>query len=114
MTSATTEFSKGLIAGDPELGAAVAANAERRALALALRDMRKWAGLTQKALAARSGLSQSHISKMEAPSGPAPTTESLQRYAGGCGARLWIEFRAKPDAPRRRGRAEPAIAAAGL
>lgn len=66
--------------------------APKRELALALRALRKSVNLTQQEVAARSGLTQSHISKMEAPDGPMPTDESKVKYARACGADVLIGF----------------------
>lgn len=81
-----------LIAEDTALGEAHETNTPKRELALALRALRKRANLTQQQIAARSGLTQSRVSKMEAPNGPMPTTESLTRYAEACGSNLCIAF----------------------
>ncbi len=61
-------------------------------LATALRALRKSAGMTQVDVQKASGLSQSHISKVEAATGPIPSTETIIRYARACNARPRIEF----------------------
>lgn len=99
--AAKTKTAKGrslgeiLLDADPELRASFEANTEKRDLALALRSLRRWAGLTQAEVAERSGLSQSHISKIEAATGPMPTTETLHRYAAACDAKVQIGFLAR-------------------
>lgn len=87
-----TKLRETLLAEDRELSASYERNAPKRKLALALRSLRKDAGLTQEQVAARSGLTQSHVSKMESATGPMPTTESLNRYADACGSDLCLSF----------------------
>lgn len=88
----TTDLKRKLLGEDAELRASFERNTEKRNLALAVRAMRKWAGLTQVEVAELSGLSQSHVSKIESATGPMPQTETLQKYAAACKARVWIEF----------------------
>jgi len=57
----------------------------------AMLDARKAAGLTQKDLAARTGIAQADISRLE--NGNAnPSLKTLQRLADGMGMRLKLEF----------------------
>lgn len=57
----------------------------------AMLDARKAAGLTQKDLAARTGIAQADISKLE--NGNAnPSLRTLQRLAAGMGMQLKVEF----------------------
>ncbi len=57
----------------------------------AMLDARKEAGLTQKDLAARTGIAQADISKLE--NGNAnPSLRTLQRLADGMGMKLKVEF----------------------
>ena len=88
-----------LLKGNASLRKSFEANYQKRNLALAMRSMRKMAGLTQIAVAKRSGLSQSHISKIESATGKMPQPETLQKYADACGATAWIEFRPKGKQP---------------
>lgn len=88
-------FRAKLLAEDKELLSSYEEHAPKRELALALRALRKHAKLTQQQVAARSGLTQSRVSKMEAPTGPMPTTDSLNRYADACGSNLCVAFPAK-------------------
>ncbi|MCR9112545.1 MAG: helix-turn-helix domain-containing protein [Rhodobacteraceae bacterium] len=81
-----------LLDKDPDLRAAYDANAPKRELALALRALRKSVGLSQVELAERAGFTQPHVSKIEAASGPMPTTAVIQRYAAACNAKTRIEF----------------------
>ena len=75
---------------NPDLATSYSRNDTKRELALLFRSLRKQAGLTQIELAARSGLSQSHISKMEAATGALPEVESWSRYFHACGKRVKI------------------------
>ncbi|MCH3951178.1 MAG: helix-turn-helix domain-containing protein [Acidaminococcus sp.] len=62
-----------------------------RAIIQAIIDARKGSGLTQKELAAKSGMTQSDISKIE--NGNAnPSIKTLQRLAAGMGKVLQINF----------------------
>ncbi|WP_436399493.1 helix-turn-helix domain-containing protein [Roseobacter sp. S98] len=79
-----------LIADDPALAESWDRNKAKRDMALLFRSLRKKAGLTQTELAERSGLSQSHISKMESATGALPEIQSCSRYFHACGARLKI------------------------
>lgn len=57
----------------------------------AMLDARKAAGMTQKDLAARTGIAQADISKLE--NGNAnPSLRTLQRLAEGMGMKLKVEF----------------------
>jgi len=85
-------LAEALFADDPALQASFAANAEKRDLALALRALRRWAGLSQIDLSERAGIPQSHVSKIEAATGPMPTADTLHRYAAACRARVRISF----------------------
>ena len=57
----------------------------------ALIDARKTAGLTQKQLAKKTGITQSDISKLENGDGN-PSIKTLQRLAAGMGMTVKIEF----------------------
>lgn len=88
-----------LLAENPDLAASYSRNDTKRELALLFRSLRKQAGLTQKELAARSGLSQPHISKMEAATGALPEIESWSRYFHACGKRVKITPYADEERP---------------
>lgn len=88
-----------LLAESPNLAESYSRNDTKRELALLFRSLRKQAGLTQKELAARSGLSQSHISKMEAATGGLPEIESWSRYFHACGKRVKITPYAESERP---------------
>lgn len=94
-------LSEALFGEDPALRASFDANAEKRDLALALRRVRRWAGLTQSEVAGRSGLKQSHVSKIESATGPMPTTETLRKFAAACRARVRIDFIPEPEAHKK-------------
>lgn len=76
----------------PGLRESLDANAAKRNLALALRAVRKRAGLTQEDLAVKMGVSQAAISKLEAPTGSMPMTDTIHRYAAACGVVAVIGF----------------------
>ena len=80
-----TEFARGMLARDPELKKRWDANASKRRLAMWLRAARREAGLTQKALAQRAGMSQPQISRIEDVTGPLPDLATIHDYLRGCG-----------------------------
>lgn len=77
---------------DADLAREIAAEAPQRKLALALRSLRKRAGLTQAEVARVSGLAQPHISRLESATGPSPSPETLRRFAQACNARMEMTF----------------------
>lgn len=102
-----------MLAEDGALRRSFAANAEKRGLALSARALRRAAGLTQRQLAARSRLSQSHVSKIESATGPMPSLATLRRYAAACGAQVTIGFEPAEETDARSAPASgPALAAA--
>ena len=76
---------------DPEFRAEYEASETEYQLTRALIAARKDSNLTQKELAARSGVRQSNISRIENGS-CSPTVDTLQALAKGMGMRLKIEF----------------------
>lgn len=76
---------------DPEVKAEYDALAPEFAIIQAILDARKESGLTQKELAARTGIAQADISKLEHGSAN-PSLHTLQRLAAGMGRTLKIEF----------------------
>lgn len=115
MTDFTTALGR-----DPAFREAYEANRPRRELALALRRMRKARGLTQADVAARTGMSQSHVSKLEAATGPMPELDTMRRYAEACGMAIRIDFQpltagaARPARPRAAARGRAASLAASV
>ena len=76
---------------DPEFRAEWDALQPEMAIVQAMIDARKQAGLTQRELSERTGITQSDISKLENGSAN-PSIKTLQRLAEGMGMRLKIEF----------------------
>lgn len=75
----------------PELKAEYDALEPEFAIIRAMIDARERQGITQKELAARTGIAQADISKLE--NGNAnPSIRTLKRLASGLGCRLKIEF----------------------
>ena len=85
-------FRERLRAHRPDVAERAQGNALKRKLALALRALRKERGLTQKDVEARSGLSQSMVSRLEAPSGSLPNWETVARYVGACDGHMLLGF----------------------
>lgn len=83
---------KDMINNMPGLKASLDKNAKKRNLALALRAVRKKAGLSQIEVANRMKVYQSTVSKLESPTGPMPMTETIQRYSSACSAVAVIAF----------------------
>ena len=71
-------------------------------IGLALARTRRAAGLTQAALAARIGSTQSAVSRAEA-GGASPSIEFIQRFAEATGRPILLEF-GRPAARARRAR----------
>lgn len=76
---------------DPEVRAEYDALAPEFAIVQAMIDARKRTGMTQKDLAAATGIYQGDISKLERGCGN-PSIKTLQRLAAGMGMRLKLEF----------------------
>lgn len=96
-----TSLKTTLLSEDEELAASYEANRPKRDLAMALRALRRKAGLTQQQVAERSGLTQSHVSKLESATGPMPTTASLKKYARACGSEMRVSFVPKGSTARQ-------------
>ncbi|MCB2054853.1 MAG: helix-turn-helix domain-containing protein [Geminicoccaceae bacterium] len=86
------DFRARLLEVRPDLAERVRDNEVKRKLALALRALRKERGLTQREIEARSGLAQSMISRLEAPSGPMPKWETIMRYVRACDGHMLLGF----------------------
>lgn len=76
---------------DPEFKVEYDALELEFAIIQAIIDARKGAGLTQKQLSERTGISQSDISKLETGNAN-PSLRTLQRLANGLGKRVRIAF----------------------
>ncbi|MCD8192364.1 MAG: helix-turn-helix domain-containing protein [Oscillospiraceae bacterium] len=76
---------------DPEFKSEYDALEPEFSLIRAMLDARREAGLTQKQLSERTGISQSDISKFETGNGN-PSLKTLQRLAAGMGMKVKIEF----------------------
>lgn len=76
----------------PKLQESWEAGARRRDLAMALVDLRKRAGLTQKQVAAALRWDQAQVSRMESATGPFPDARNVERYAQACGAEAGYVF----------------------
>jgi DNA-binding XRE family transcriptional regulator len=61
-------------------------------IGLLIRDVRKAAGLTQKDFAARMGVSQQLISRLESGEYENPTIDTLSRVADVAGKKLVVDF----------------------
>ena len=87
-----TQLSEALLAKNETLRRSFQSNTEKRNLAMSARALRRTAGLTQRQVAARAHLSQSHVSKIENATGPMPSLDTLRKYAAACGAQVRVEF----------------------
>lgn len=92
-----TDLTKALAAQDTEFANAMDENRRKRKIAVTLRSLRHAANLTQTEVAERSGLKQSHISKLESATGAMPTLETLLKYASACNAELSLDFNFSPE-----------------
>ncbi|MBS0404650.1 MAG: helix-turn-helix transcriptional regulator [Proteobacteria bacterium] len=80
---------------DPDFRAAYDALEDEFAALAALLAARKDAGLTQADVAARMGVSQPVLARIESSLGSrkhSPSLETLRRYAGACGKKLIIQM----------------------
>jgi DNA-binding XRE family transcriptional regulator len=80
---------------DPAFRAAYDALEDEFATLAALLAARKEAGLTQADVAARMGVSQPVLARIESSLGNrkhSPSLETLRRYAGACGKKLVIQM----------------------
>lgn len=59
---------------------------------LLIRDVRKAAGFTQKEFAARMGITQQLISRLESGTDENPTVDTLNRVAAVAGKKLIVDF----------------------
>lgn len=94
-------YAEELSARDPEFREAYEGMADEFAALAELLRARQRAGLTQTELAARMGVSQPVIARIEGSIGShkhAPSLATLRRYADACGQRLVISFEPK-DGP---------------
>ncbi len=78
-------FRDRLLARRPDLVARRAANAEKRALALALIACRWKAVLSQEEVAASAGLGFATVRRLESLAGAMPADEDVARYRSACG-----------------------------
>ncbi|MHB8691388.1 MAG: helix-turn-helix domain-containing protein [Solirubrobacteraceae bacterium] len=60
--------------------------------AIAIRDARRAAGLTQASLASRLGVPQSVVARLETP-GSNPTWNTVSKALDACGRELWVRPR---------------------
>ena len=85
-----TSFRERLSATRPDVMKRQHANAEKRGIAIHLRDLRDGKGLTQVDVARASGMTQSMVARMESLSGPMPKIETIQRYVDACDGHMAI------------------------
>jgi transcriptional regulator with XRE-family HTH domain len=81
-----------LRAARPDAAEALDRNQAKAEIAKALRSLRKARGLTQKDVEAGSGLHQTVISRLEAPTGPLPSFDTVRRYVAACEGRMVMGF----------------------
>ncbi len=92
MGKKVTDLHPEMMRTDPEYREAYEAMADEFDLVAVMIDARKRAGLTQKDVAERMGVSQPAVAKIE--SGRNLSTATLQRYAQATGTRLRVSFEA--------------------
>ena len=78
---------------DPAFRAVYAEEAAKKELWLQLVEARQAAGLTQKELAERLGVSQAQVARIEKRGYDAYTLTTLRRYVEALGADYWLEVR---------------------
>jgi transcriptional regulator with XRE-family HTH domain len=90
--STADAFRGRLHAARPDIAERARGNEVKRKLALALRALRKERGMTQRDLEARSGLTQSMVSRLEAPTGSLPNWDTVLRYVEACDGHMMLGF----------------------
>lgn len=85
-------FRRRLEAARPDIAERAQGHDFKRKLALALRALRKERGLTQKDVEARSDLTQSMVSRLEAPTGALPNWDTVMRYVAACDGHMLLGF----------------------
>jgi hypothetical protein len=88
----TASLKDRLRAARPDAVEALDRDRAKAEIAKALRALRKARGLTQKDVEARSGLHQTVISRLEAPTGPMPGFDTVLRYVSACRGRMVMGF----------------------
>ena len=81
-----------IVAERPDVREALARTKVKRALASALVGLRKSAGLTQSALAAKADWDKAFVSRLESATGGLPELDTLARYVSICGADVRLSF----------------------
>lgn len=84
MSDTSQAFHERLLTARPDVAERQKKNAEKRKIAIQLRDLRDKVGLTQADVAKKSGMTQSSISRMEALTGPIPQVETINKYVRAC------------------------------
>ena len=98
---------------DPAFRREYEEESQKKELWLALVDARQAAGLTQSELAARLGVSQAQVARIEKRGYDSYTLNTLRRYVSALGEGFWIEILIhKPRESRERGD-EPAHVSTG-
>lgn len=92
MSHPESTFRDRLRAARPDIAERERRNEVKRKLAMALRTLRKRRGITQVELESRSGLAQSAISRLEAPTGALPQWDTVLRYVEACDGHMLLGF----------------------
>ena len=103
LTTGTLDAVTERLADDPEFAAAVDAELSSMRIEHALADLRRQRGLSQRQLAARLGVAQPVIAKIEAGKSPNLGLRTLVRAVRALNGRIQVHITAAPTArPRKR------------
>jgi len=103
LTTGTIDAITERLADDPEFAAAVDADLSSMRIEHALADLRKQRGLSQRQLAARLGVAQPVIAKIEAGKSPNLGLRTLVRAVRALDGRIEVSITAAPGrSPRKR------------
>jgi DNA-binding XRE family transcriptional regulator len=104
LTTGTVDALTERLADDPDFAAAVDAELSAMRIEHALTDLRKQRGLSQRQLAARLGVAQPVIARIEAGKSPNLGLRTLVRAVRALNGRIQVSITAAPGGPRKRAR----------
>ena len=77
------------------MGERLNAKSLKRDIAVRLRDLRDYRGMTQADVTKASGMTQSSVARIESLMGPNPSLKTIERYVEACNGQMEILISAK-------------------